>query len=858
MESKLTNLKQWKNASLYEWRPFESQDLATLLTNCRVSTSANGSCYSVLGTSSGRVFVFNKEWNAVYSFTAIENGDIQLLKFVESGGILVIVGNDHNGRVLLQFWRIVLEHRKKSRPYKCVYEHSIHNISKPPHPATVLCVSNDLRTVFCGFSNGLLIAIYGNFLKDLGSQQRVLLKITEPITNFLLTTDITAIVTTFSSSYSLHLPSLKLSPLEFKGVGLNCCSRFSKDKFILSYKESLYVIDCFGRVSGRIKTPVSITQLGTCFGDVYILGTSKSDTEGANNEMSVLLLDIENKLIKLDSHLPTISCFLSQRKGTFVAVDQQKTLRITIKRNHKDVYDSLADNNQVDLAYFLAHYLREDKRLLQTFALRCGQVKLKEKKFVEAVDYFICAIPRANSVDIADALLHENQSAELVRYLEQLLCKNCATEDDIKMLLYLVIELNELDLLRKYISNKMFPSTAVVIPILFEFQLYQELELLAITYNLSKLMAETLMLKESYTQLFDYLVHCSPLVIAQIIKKYGYSLLQLTEDAFSDFLFKLLTNRQLFIQSHNCSDDSISFVDLQRIFCFRKHNLLDLLRKLKSSESMTEDYEGLYNHVLLESFIIQYCKSPDRSLEEQAVSVIRNHNSTLDVTSFGLLMRGIGWTKAMRALSLKTDYALPSPNTIVEYFENYGTLKLDDIQSADDSLSTLEQLVSVITEETKPVILTLAERCLSEYRISLDKVIHVLEKCSFLSLCDVTSLCTKWISHFNEVINENEVATKKLQAETEHLQEEIEHMTEADKLCDICGTPLKYSFSAYSCKHIVHAFCGQAEQCPTCGHGMLENENDFSTDPDMFYELLETTKQKDSFLAQSLSRNCLI
>ncbi|CAB09996.4 ubiquitin-protein ligase E3 involved in vesicle docking Pep5/Vps11-like [Schizosaccharomyces pombe] len=821
------NINEWEKFSLFQWQECPSIKILHDSVGNKISCIGKSTKRIAIGTLDGRIVILNSRLQLIRDFYACEQGIVQQIYITADQSALCCVVLDKQNFVYLQFWSLNPSKKTNSNSPLCLYEHRLYGIPNPPFPATSLYVSIDIKTVVCGFANGLVIRVEGDFVRDLGSRQDIILREKDSITNLILYSPKKLFVSTTTQVMVYKIKNNTKKVISNHGIPLFCSIQY----------QGKYIMCAGGSFLSVYTTPDMQLQNTYCvdgtfellfssFGLVFVVYTRKNGENGLENNSSIReikALDVEKRYVLYESLLEQsydniffnsfdciffsstkVPCQLIRLPSDFVLCKMKG------KKEHKD-------------AFKIANYLGSPEDTIRECALAAAGECRQQLNFQDATYYYIEAIPFSDSAEIIKFYLEKKLIKELTSYLEALSAKGFAFSHEISTLIYLYIKLRKLDKLTEYVSGC---PTEISLPILRKYKCLDQMELLGTIRKLPNVCMEVYQEKGDVEKAFNHLQVCNLPELLRTSNSFGIWLFN--SDPMR-FMKEAIRNIEI-LNSQGKDKELSNILKIVYLGIFSQNVqiqliFLDELLKSKKSENVLKFIYTRKLYALMQKELQH--SNPQNELD--ALQIIHDSQGLLDYESSILCLQAVSWKQVTDLLyshlSLKEGQ---DDSLIQQIISDPETVKtLSETYSSEDALHVLKFFVRErsITNKYEDILYKILEACFMQFRIPIQHVLNILVKDGTLNFCFLKPLLLKWMNDYETRIHQNDDEIQVIKNDIEKKRQLLGTIQDSEKVCDNCEGLLDVPFVSYSCLHLVHRDCATETVCPKCKAGYLDKKN---------------------------------
>ncbi|KAF9935236.1 hypothetical protein FBU30_006321 [Linnemannia zychae] len=440
-----------------------------------VATSGRG--HMVVADRSGLVHIIDKALQ-VESFLAYERGRVTHMKQLRQRNILVTVGEEDNAVQVIKFWD--LDKLDRNKP-GFTSERSIRVTQQGnAFPVSALAVLENLSQVAVGLTNGTVILINGDLMRERTTAQKVVHQNDEPITGLGFKEQqkgaLLYIATT--SKVLLYNTSTKhTQTLDDQGGGLGCAvMNESTQELAIARDEAIFFYGPDGRgpaygLDGP-KTFITFYKSYLVLVSPPNIPLAASRTFGVNNvsvsandTTKLTIVDTANKFTAYQATfsqgIRSVICewgsiYIVENSGRVFRLDEMDT---SVK------LDILFKKNMYLLAINLAHNQKYDNASISEIIKKYGDHLYNKGDYDGAMGQYIRTIGRLEPSYVIRKFLDAQRIYNLTSYLQELHSSGLANSDHTTLLLNCYTKLKDVKRLDEFIktdSDLTFdPETAI-------------------------------------------------------------------------------------------------------------------------------------------------------------------------------------------------------------------------------------------------------------------------------------------------------------------------------------------------------------------------------------------------------------
>lgn len=323
----MTSTKSWKQFQLFDITPIRDPNYGSdkpLYSNPTLSAICSDKDYMFLAINDCWLRIVSKAFEELVTIKAYDDDyKIGFMKSMGNTGLVMTIAEKQGSPSIVKVWEagkfVKREHHKKEEEEET--KHSYHSQvilhdGNNSYPISCFQVSEDLTCIAVGYTNGIVLLIRGDLIRDRGTRQRVVYDASEPITGVEFN-DANEIVFVTTTSKILTVPMNgrnhgrpKKIFTQQNGVALGCVSVDKSQQLITATQDGFRYYSPVGK-SHVLNFNMS-KKLIYQFGENYIFLVSQSDDNGSPSMTDITKTgNILTSLIVLDLRNMHVSCKFS-------------------------------------------------------------------------------------------------------------------------------------------------------------------------------------------------------------------------------------------------------------------------------------------------------------------------------------------------------------------------------------------------------------------------------------------------------------------------------------------------------------------------------------------------------------------
>jgi hypothetical protein len=262
------------------------------------------------------------------------------------------------------------------------------NLSDNSYPISCFKFSFDLTVFVVGYTNGKVILIRGDILRDRGSKQRIVYESNDPVTGVEIDSNQSLYITTTSKIVNVSiLNRSKPRILSKSGIDLHCETIDQDEKLIVATQSAIKFYNNYQKIKS-INFQLNKSRIEK-LSDNYLLIIS---TEDQNNKLTsrVIIFDLFNSHISFNLLIPNaiITHMFVQKKNIYLLSNDGVLFRVHEKPINQQI-ESIVQRELFPIAYDLAKQANLPNNLLLRIQKLYADHLYKNTKFDESADIYI-------------------------------------------------------------------------------------------------------------------------------------------------------------------------------------------------------------------------------------------------------------------------------------------------------------------------------------------------------------------------------------------------------------------------------------------------------------------------------------
>ncbi|CDO95948.1 unnamed protein product [Kluyveromyces dobzhanskii CBS 2104] len=468
------SLSTWRQFQLYENTPirdpFTDSDNPLYSDPTLTAVTPLNENYLAIAVHSSVVKIVDlHDMSVQFEFEAYSS-DYQLTYLERvSDTYILSVGECLGKPVLIKLWDLEKVPKNESK-YHALSE--VRNGSNAYPVSTVSC-NLDASCVAVGFTDGRVILIRGDLLRDRGSKYRIIYEDSnkEPITALSLSNNASHLFATTTSKVMLFntsgrnngKPDMILN--ETEGVSLNCgILNHSTDEFICALKDRLDIYMCTG---GKRSLIVDISSAKRIFpistDHILVLMSNVANSslhlgKTPNETTRAVILDVRNKIISYSLLLTSSVIDIFADATSLNLLTSNGTIHKLKQKNTDDQLSTICQKDMFPVALELAEQYALPNVKIQEIKKSYGDYLFKKDLKREAIEQYMDCIEVCDPTEIiskfgVEQKTNSENSINLKDFLWKLVEAGKAKVDHITLLLTLLIKLQDIPGLELFLSH---------------------------------------------------------------------------------------------------------------------------------------------------------------------------------------------------------------------------------------------------------------------------------------------------------------------------------------------------------------------------------------------------------------------
>lgn len=486
--------------------PLYSDPNLTAITTTTTNNNKNNSPLLIMATSINTCLqiIDLQNVSVIAKFSILDHNDgytISHLRVVNNKWLTVILNSTSTKPTILRFYQLnqLLSYNNNKTPSPPPFHAEVIVSSQRDNntPLSSFDILHDLSIIALGYLNGDIIIIRGDLSHDKGSRQRKIYSGTDPILSInivphnnefvLLSATLTEIITLstrgdnrgipnniLAQNLSLQLDGMAWDPFEFKFWVLDSTTK-NLISFKLNNQREIVSLPPFLQDQGNIS--ISIKHMFLLDSSHLLLVVQEHQTtttkQSNNNEQyqmihKFVILDIKNHIVAFNTLIQDpILDFVGQPTSgnSSLLLSTNGVLYQINPKSFNDIIDVILSKNDYPLAinFVKTTTTQTNKNLLYQIHEKYASYLFNQGQFTDSINQYILCLPIIDINEILTKFSTDSNSSPqtndkdtnhiLSLFLWSLLESNLANSDHITLLLIILIKLNRIDDLNRFIQH---------------------------------------------------------------------------------------------------------------------------------------------------------------------------------------------------------------------------------------------------------------------------------------------------------------------------------------------------------------------------------------------------------------------
>lgn len=418
----------WRQFQLFDVTPIKDPNYGSenpLYSDHSLSAITSTASYLVIATKNSFIKLISKEFSLLKTFIAYDlDYRIGYIKALPGSNLLVTLAERQGSPSILKLWdlnkllQLPDENSDEDESLKHKYQTQV-NIHNGDNSFPISCFqfNDDLTCVAIGYTNGKVILIRGDLIRDRGSKQRLIYETNDPITGIqfnkyqdvLYITTTSKILTVLTTGRNHGKPNRLLS--KRTGVDLNCSDIDVKSQqLIVGTKDSIRYYSHLNK-SHTLAFEIPKKSIFK-YKKNYLLIVSPIEEQTKNNTSDVsskaitriLIIDLYNKHIFFSLTIPnnTIDYIFTMWDDLYMLSNDGVLYKLHERPINQQI-ELILQRSLFNIAYDLATQANLSNDMLLKIQLLYGDHLYDKSEFEESIDAYIKCLTLYEKNDSLDA-----------------------------------------------------------------------------------------------------------------------------------------------------------------------------------------------------------------------------------------------------------------------------------------------------------------------------------------------------------------------------------------------------------------------------------------------------------------------
>ncbi|ODV77253.1 vacuolar protein sorting-associated protein 11 [Suhomyces tanzawaensis NRRL Y-17324] len=493
----MTSKIPWRQFQLFDFTPIRDPNYQSpdpLYSDPSLSAIHATSSYLALATSNCFLKIVNPlQFTLEKQFQAYDaDYRISAVSSVPRSNLLVTVAERQGSPTVLKLWDLTkIVHLDAIDPdqekYKFQTQVLITN-GDNSYPISCFQFNDELTCIAIGYTNGKVILVRGDLLRDRGSKQRTIFESLDPVTgvqfnrenDLLYITTTSKILTVLTTGRNNGKPAKYLS--NKTGIDLNCSDVIpSTQELVVATQNSIRFYNNLAKVNSF---PFEVSKSKLYYiknsSKNYLLLVSSLEEEISSNNNKkklvtrILILDLDSRHLSFNLMVPNnvITHVFEQNDNIFLLSNDGILYKLHEKPINQQI-EVILQRELFSVAYRLAERNKMSKEVLLRIQKLHGEFLYAKQSFDESIGVFIKCLSLFKSTskaqneveseddeDLEDFVMNiitkfkdVSNISNLTKFLHKLYSLNIANNDHITLLLCCYCKLKLTDDLDKFIDD---------------------------------------------------------------------------------------------------------------------------------------------------------------------------------------------------------------------------------------------------------------------------------------------------------------------------------------------------------------------------------------------------------------------
>lgn len=490
----MTSNSSWRQFQLFDFTPIRDPNVEEpLYSESTLAAICTTSDYLAVASNNSYLKIADKEFNICLVFEAYEIAyRIGFLFALKLSNFVATVAEKQGTASILRLWDInkllrLAKEQRKSDELKLHYATEIEIQSGlNSFPISCVAINEEVTCIAVGYTDGKVILIRGDILRDRGSRQRIVYEANDPITglhfneneNFLYVVTTSSIVTVSTSGRNQRRAETILS--KSTGVGLFCSQLdHETQNLLIGTSDSLKFYNHSGKI-GSLSFEMPKKFIAK-FDKNYLLIVSPGEDVGDSTQpelhdvdlriAKILIIDLKNKHICFNLSIPNYDIrYVFDLWGHIALLSSTGMLYELQEKPLNQQIEIVLQRELFPIAYKLALEHNLPPEMLIRIQTMKGDFMYDKHEYEESIDAYndclqiFCTkgeiIQNLDDYNIEDFIVKVitkfkdvSNISNLTKFLYKLYKLNLADNDSVTLLLCCYCKLKMTDNLDKFIDE---------------------------------------------------------------------------------------------------------------------------------------------------------------------------------------------------------------------------------------------------------------------------------------------------------------------------------------------------------------------------------------------------------------------
>lgn len=465
----------WRQFQLFEFTPIRDPNIESdeaLYSDSSLSAICATNKYLVIAVNNAYIKVINLEnLTLVRTFMAYDiDYRVGFIKRLQNSDLIVTLAEKQGSPSVIKLWdlnKIVHLDSVEDSVFKFQTQVMLVN-GDDSYPVSCFLFNFDLSCLAIGYTNGKVILVRGDLLRDRGSKQRVIYESNDPITgihfnsaeDLLYVTTTSKILTIPTTGRNQGKPARILS--NKTGIDLNC-SDIDRHTLVVGTPDSIRFYNHLHKTNSfTFDVPKSKVHRVSKNSLLIVSSQDEDIVTSAKKKLvtRILILDLKNKHISFNLVIPNnlVSNVFELQNDIYLLSNDGMLYKIHEKPINQQI-EVILQRELFPVAYKLAEQAELPKDVLLRIQNLYGEFLFSKQRFEESIDVFIQCLDLFGE-DMDDFVMNivikfkdVSNIANLTKFLYKLYELNIASNDHITLLLCCYCKLKRTEELDTFIQD---------------------------------------------------------------------------------------------------------------------------------------------------------------------------------------------------------------------------------------------------------------------------------------------------------------------------------------------------------------------------------------------------------------------